>query len=187
MSALGCFVCSLNGWYIITNRIKRPKNSILLHLSPPLILTQIFNAKVIQHLQLQLVEIRTAENETVERSTEINLTQLLQSSETDELIFLANTSQSHSKRIGSTNYSLSNSKHNPTSLSLLLLDLQQLVDSLIAGHEARREIDSTSFHQRLKVGLLHLDIYVVTTSLIEYVPRRQRVWSFMLKFCSIFS
>lgn len=54
-------------------------------------LREVLNAKEVEHLQLQLVELGTAENQTVERGAEVHVAQLLQGSETDELVIATHT------------------------------------------------------------------------------------------------
>ena len=68
------------------------------------VLRKILNAKEVEHLQLQLVELGTANNQTVERSTKIHVAQFLQGSETNKLVIATHTRQAHSERLRRAHY-----------------------------------------------------------------------------------
>lgn len=100
----------------------------------------------------------------MQRLAEIHFTKLLQRTEADELIRLSDTRQTHRQRVRSTHYP-SIPKMDPTSLLMLLLHLQQFIDSLVARHKARRKVHGSSLHELLEIGLLHLDVYRVNGGL----------------------
>lgn len=125
------------------------------------LLLEILHVKVVQHLQFHFVRIGSAQNQTMQRLAEIHFTKLLQRSEADELIRLPDTRQTHRQCVRSTHYP-SIPRWIPTSLLMLLLHLQQLIDGLVARHKARRKVHGSSLHELLEIGLLHLDIYRVS-------------------------
>ena len=93
----------------------------------------------------------------MQRLAEIDLAKLLQRSEADELVGLAYTSQTYREGIGAAHYA-SRQRMTLTSLLVFLLHLQQLINGLVAGHKARRQVHRSSLHELLEIGLLHLDI-----------------------------
>ena len=117
----------------------------------------IMNACSCCGLQLHLVRVRRAQDQAVQRLAEIDLAKLLQRSEADELVGLAYTSQTYREGIGAAHYA-SRQRMTLTSLLVFLLHLQQLINGLVAGHKARRQVHRSSLHELLEIGLLHLDI-----------------------------
>lgn len=65
---------------------------------------ELLHAEVLQHLALHLVQLRTAQNQAVQRRAEVHFPQLLQRPEADELVLLPHARQPHRQRVRAAHY-----------------------------------------------------------------------------------
>ena len=63
---------------------------------------ELLHTEVLQHLPLHLVQLRTAENQAVQRRAEVDFAEFFERAEADELVFLPHASQAHRQRVRTT-------------------------------------------------------------------------------------
>lgn len=65
---------------------------------------ELLHTEVLQHLTLHLVQLRTAEDQAVQRRAEVHFAEFFERAEADKLVFLPHASQSDRQRVRTTHY-----------------------------------------------------------------------------------